>query len=332
MRIISVFNHKGGVGKTTMIYNLACRLAERGNTCLIIDADPQCNATSVALSEKTVGELYEGDGGVTIFSAVSPLLKGTGDIADVHPIKLDGRNVYILPGDLFLGEFEDVLAREWNNIFKPEERAVRFTSSLYRIAKRTGASVNAEFVLFDLGPSIGPLNQFALLSCDAFIVPVTPDIYSVRAMTSVGSTLKRWVEDYHVAKPRIIERKFGFDIPEGQPKFVGYVPQQFGIYRDNPTEAFQQWITRLEGAVRDRLVKVLAATTAGSMVAAAAERRPKLSELQNYHSLVPAAQTARCPIFALRGNVDVNPGHMGKVRSCGEDYDKLVKELEKRLV
>jgi len=331
MKIVSAFNHKGGVGKTTMTFNLACRLAEMGRTCLIIDADPQCNSTCTAVDDDKLDEIYSAKSGTTLFHAVEPLLRGTGDIAPPDLVSIDEWNVFVVPGDLFVSRFEDVLAREWNNIFKPEERAARFTSAMYRLARELGGRINADYIFFDLGPSIGPLNQFAILASHGFVVPVTPDIFSVRAMASVGATVKQWANDYAIAKPRLDAANYDFDAPEGKPKFLGYAPQQFGIYRKNPAQAFKQWIDKLDGAVRDHLVKGLAKTDAGSLVAASATKQPKIAELQNYHSLVPAAQSARRPIFSLRGNIEVNPGHMGKVNSCKDDYETLAAELEKRM-
>ena len=331
MKILSAFNHKGGVGKTTMTFNLACRLAESGKTCLVVDADPQCNTTIMALDEEQFEPLYSDGGGPTVYSSVHPLIKGTGDIDVGDPIKIDDWDVYLLPGDLYLGEFEDVLAREWNNIFKPEERAVRFVSALYRVAKQAGAKVGADYIFFDLGPSIGPLNQAAIISCDGFMVPVTPDIFSVRALSSVGATVRRWVDDYEMASKRIESAGFGVEMPAGKPKFLGYVPQQFGIWRQQATQAFQHWIDELEDGIRKNLTDKLDGAASGSLVARGVKTRPKIEELQNYHSLVPAAQKVARPIFALRGNIDVNPGHVGKVESCGDDYDRLMNEVLRRV-
>ena len=239
--------------------------------------------------------------------------------------------MYILPGDLFVSRFEDILAREWNTIFKPEERGARLVSALFRLAKNLGDHVNADYVFFDLGPSIGPLNQFALLACDAFLVPVTPDVYSARAVTSVGRTVREWIDTYAAAKQRLDAAKFEFEMPPGSPQFAGYIPQQFGIFRKDPTIAFKHWISEIETRINDDLIKALAKTDAGPCVSREVQQDPKICQLKNYHSLVPASQEHHRPIFALKGNIHVNPGHAGRVNECGKDYDRLVRGVVERV-
>lgn len=59
MKKIALFNHKGGVGKTTLTINIADALANAGNTVLLVDADPQCNLTSFYLEESSLETLLE---------------------------------------------------------------------------------------------------------------------------------------------------------------------------------------------------------------------------------------------------------------------------------
>lgn len=110
---ISVFNHKGGVGKTTVTMNLAASLAELGRTVLLVDTDPQCNLTSYLLNEGTVDALLDGaDGpkGRTIWSAVRPVSEAVGAVRRVPPIATTVDGVYLLPGDIQLSQFEADLA------------------------------------------------------------------------------------------------------------------------------------------------------------------------------------------------------------------------------
>ena len=79
MHTLALFNHKGGVGKTTLVVNVTDALVDLGMRVLMVDADPQCNLTSFFLTEEDLdallGESDEVDGG-TIWSAIKPVVDG----------------------------------------------------------------------------------------------------------------------------------------------------------------------------------------------------------------------------------------------------------------
>jgi cellulose biosynthesis protein BcsQ len=80
MKMVALFNHKGGVGKTTPTINIADALAESGKTVLIVDGDPQCNITSFYIDEpeleNLLGESNNNGSGETLWSAVKPVVEG----------------------------------------------------------------------------------------------------------------------------------------------------------------------------------------------------------------------------------------------------------------
>src|SRR5688572_28621975 len=80
---VAIFNHKGGVGKTTITLNLASALAAHNKTVLLVDSDPQCNLSAYLLDDDTIDALLdESDGseGATVWSAVKPVVDSTGQL------------------------------------------------------------------------------------------------------------------------------------------------------------------------------------------------------------------------------------------------------------
>src|SRR2546429_1888298 len=93
---ITVYNHKGGVGKTTLTLNIAAALGALGKKVLLVDSDPQCNLTSYVVEDSVVDDLLEksdGSGGRTIWSALKPIVEATGEPRAVDPLELSIPNV-----------------------------------------------------------------------------------------------------------------------------------------------------------------------------------------------------------------------------------------------
>jgi cellulose biosynthesis protein BcsQ len=103
MKKIALFNHKGGVGKTTLSINIAEALAEEGRRVLLVDADPQCNLTSFYmpedLLEKRLAETDVGDddSGGTVWSALQPVAEGRGGVGDVDLCKVPSSDIWYIP-------------------------------------------------------------------------------------------------------------------------------------------------------------------------------------------------------------------------------------------
>ena len=71
-----------------------------------------------------------------------------------------------------------------------------------------------------------------IIGADYLVVPMASDLFSIRALPSVGKSLDTWVSQWETAKS--VAPPLRFEIPEGRPKFMGYVSQQFNIYRGDP--------------------------------------------------------------------------------------------------
>lgn len=150
--IITVVNHKGGVGKTSFTVNMATALGNKNKKVLVIDNDPQSNATRILLKDP-----YQKQ---TMYELLDPDHKETIDIDNfIYPTKC--RNVSILPNVDATSGLEIALA---NN----------FPASQFRIRNqiREYATQNFDITLIDCQPTLGLFVANAMIAADAVIVPV----------------------------------------------------------------------------------------------------------------------------------------------------------------
>jgi cellulose biosynthesis protein BcsQ len=163
MKKLALFNHKGGVGKTTLTINIADALADAGKTVLIVDADPQCNITSFYIDEpeleKLLGESNENGAEATLWSAVKPVVEGRGGIIEIPHWQIHQREIYLLPGDVLLSDYEEELPAAWTECFARRTRGYDVTTALARVAAQTAAKIKADVILYDVGPNVGALNR-----------------------------------------------------------------------------------------------------------------------------------------------------------------------------
>jgi cellulose biosynthesis protein BcsQ len=129
-KLISIFNNKGGVGKTTYMFHVAHMLARKNLTVLMIDCDSQCNLTTYALRDADIVRSWRDDGN-SIFQMIEPVYRTIGDIRNRAPTKL-GDGLYLVPGDLRLSEFEDRLGDTWNSAKGGSEPDLRAQSAIHR--------------------------------------------------------------------------------------------------------------------------------------------------------------------------------------------------------
>jgi len=331
VQTIAFFNHKGGVGKTTMLFNTAIEMYRLGMRVLMVDLDAQANLTAISLPDETLERLYTPTAaGQTVADAFNPLVGGSGDIDApmAHVVREQG--VWLAAGDLRLSDFEGIMPGAWPEALAGFERGFRVTSAPYRLIQELGESVDADYAFVDLGPNVGALNRAVLLGSDYLIVPLAADLFSLRALPSVGGSLERWVREWATAKALLNASTLPFPIPEGLPKVLGYVSQQFNIYRGEATMAFSKWIYQMPEAIERGLLGPLAKFEDGNgatLADPAESYDPDLGELKNYHSLVPHAQTMRRAIFELEADAVIRGNQFTRARESEQHFRALCENI-----
>ena len=157
--VITFFNNKGGVGKTSLVYHLAWMYSDLGLRVVVADLDPQGNLTAAFLDEDRLEAIWDDpeDTG-TIFGSIRPLVSGTGDIRNAVLEDID-EGLSLITGDLALSSFEDELSQQWTKCSDGDERAFRVISSFWRIVQAAVENRDAHIALVDLGPNLGAINR-----------------------------------------------------------------------------------------------------------------------------------------------------------------------------
>jgi cellulose biosynthesis protein BcsQ len=329
MKAICVFNNKGGVGKTTLMCNVAAFFATQGRKILVVDADPQCNATAYMLSENKLDELYATtkDSG-TINDLVASLKKSKG-YASIPIVRSTQFGVDIVPGDPKFSLAEDFLSKDWIESTSGQERGLK-TTFFFRALLEWAKLQAYDYVFFDVGPSLGAINRTILLSCDYFILPMSSDIFSLRGLQNIELAISTWKRGLERGLESYIEEngfKYHFDdgVEPATPniKFLGYVSQQYTAKTVNgkkqPVNAYEKIIKKITPAINKHLVTPF---NSGKKL------EYKLGEIPYLQSLVPMSQTASKPIFSLKSADGVVGAHFEKVKQFENIVSQIANNIE----
>lgn len=318
---IAMFNNKGGVGKTTLLCNLAGYLqTELKKNVLVIDADPQCNCTSYTLDEDTFYNVYYEPKCFTISDIVPPLQKGKGFVSTISTVKSNGFGFDVLPGNPKLAICEDFLSSDWNDVAAAKIRGIR-TNMLFD--HLLSLCCNYDYVFFDMGPSLGAINRSILLACDFFITPMSADIFSLLALENIGSSINKWRQEFNTALKRVDPDdldEFKCFNPECSVKFLGYVEQQYITKTDNGTKravhAYESILSQIPEVISKNVVIPINGKNQYTL-------EYKIGSIPNYYSLVPMSQSAHKPLFSLTGSDGVVGAHYKKVNEFKSLMDTI---------
>ena len=323
MKTVAIFNNKGGVGKPSLVYHLAWMYAGLDVNVLVADLDPQANLTSMFLDDEALEELWADDrADGTIYASLQPLLEGTGDVTTPH-VREPAPGIGLVAGDVLLSGAEDELTSQWPLCLDKRPRAFRVLSAISRALHGAAERVAADLILMDVGPNLGALNRAVLVTADHVVVPLAADLYSIRGLHDLGPTLRRWRREWSERRGR--NPVADLDAPRGDMRPIGYVVLQHAVRLNRPVLAYERWMERIPGAYRD-LVVGEPAPPALSMD----EDEHCLAALGPYRSLMPLAQEARKPMFALKPADGAIGGHANAVRRCYRDFRALARTVARR--
>ena len=306
-QIIAMFNHKGGVSKTTSTFHLGWMLAEQGAPVLLVDADPQCNLSGLIMDfggPDRFEQFYIDDPQRNIMAGLSPAFESKPQLIEpMDPVPVEGcPNLYLMPGHLRLSEYETTLsmAHEFSASLLPLKNV---PGSIYQLFEATAAKIGAEIVVVDMNPSLSAINQNILMTASYFIIPTSPDYFSVMALNSLAAVLPRWAQWYRTALANPVLKESVYKLPDSSPKLLGTIIQNYRPRDNRPTSAFLPWIDKIQETVRGSLGDALRAASMAYPVETYGESLMKngltLAMIPNFNSLVASSQAKRKPVFAL---------------------------------
>lgn len=305
---IAMFNHKGGVSKTTTCFNLGWMLANKGKKVLLVDCDPQCNLTGMVLGFKGADEfevIYKTPGIKNIRDGLAPAFESRPNpLEPVDCESIDGQpNMYLLPGHIGLAEYEVTLgiAQELSGSLVTLQNLPGAMSHLFTI---TAEKYNADYIIVDMSPSLGAINQNLLMTSDFFIVPMAPDYFSVMATDSLATILPKWYSWSQQARGNSVLCNATYRYPEKTPKFLGTVIQKYRPREGKiPSAAFQKWIDEIEKGVREKLIPKLRECSMlleeSVYKAAGCSLGSPLLQMSDFNSLIAKSQEHKAPVFEL---------------------------------
>lgn len=322
---IAFFNHKGGVSKTTTTFHLGWMLASKGHRVMLVDADPQCNLSGLILGftgEPEFEAYYQTDSDRNIRGGLAPAFESQPRaIQAIDCVEVVGcEGLFLLPGHIRLSEYEVTLgiAQELSGSIQTLQN---LPGSLTYLLDVTADKHNADFVLVDMNPSLSSINQNLLMTSDYFLIPASPDYFSVMAMESLSNVIPRWHSWSRRAQVNPVLTGASYPYPKRDPKLLGTVIQRFRPRKGAPTIGFQNWIDTLNNQVTERLVPVLQKEEMllpRERYAAIDNFLPDmcLALISDFNTLIAKSQEHNVPVFMLS---EEQLGHTGTVLKSDQE-------------
>lgn len=328
MQSVTLFNNKGGVGKTTLACNIAAHLsADYGSTVLLIDLDPQCNATQLLFDENTWEDIY-GDHKTssqrTILKALARIREGDSSVVtDLEVRKSPRFDIDVVPGHPNLAAVEDRLSASWVDFTSGDLGGARRSLWVRSLMK----DMEYDYIILDVGPSLGALNRTVLAGSDAFVTPMAADMFSLYALENIGSWLTTWGPQYQRA--RIALQENTQDIAG-----VAQVPEQLPIFSGYLGYTVQQYVTKTSGDTRRSInayekhrQEIPERVSALRPYTGLSVEELDIGLVPNMFSMVPLAQAAHAPIRNLTNSDGIRGAQVSQRARYVEILKKIVSNL-----
>lgn len=369
MKIISLFNNKGGVGKSTLGYHLGAALAELGHKTLLVDLDPQCNMTIWGIPTEDLHEIWEKEDKYiedfekainenedilnsprSIHFLLKPAEDGLTDLITLPPplkLRSDG-NLSLIPGRLSVHKYENRIAERWSSAFLGDNLAIRTITNIRNICTRYGDEYGYDYIIIDTSPSLGILNKTIISTVDGFFVPAQPDMFSLYGIRNIGNSLELWQKEFNTIYSLISEDKRN-KFPQKFVQFLGFTIYNAKKYTNGNNiydlaNAHYSYVQRLPEVITDQIRPINREFLTEEEI-----KNPigGISVMHTHNTFTSVAQALNCPLWEvpdtyqrMRQNnrqylqeidLEVNQGSFGIYRGTKEKYIDFANDLLLRI-
>jgi chromosome partitioning protein len=299
-KIISLYNHKGGVAKTTTLFNMAAYLAlEKDKKILLVDCDPQCNATELFFcSAEDFDEPGRSLPGTSIYDALKPRFSGDAARINVNKIKLSPSpiypNLWILKGDVNFSRAEQFFSAAISQAVTESIHEKNTYAVMTRMLRDLGDLHSFDYILCDVGPSAGSITRMTILACDGVFIPIAPDRFSYQAIQSMGAIMDEWLTRHQLIMSTFAP--YGIKVPHVEPKFYGGIVNIYKIHRAGKMKgSYLKW----EELIGDSIKNALLAGVGNKLKAKKINLldKPFVASIRDVGPMAPVAQMVGKAIF-----------------------------------
>lgn len=304
--------------------------SKAGARVLVVDLDPQCNATQLLLDDEQWQALFGSERAVgTVLHVLRSIRRGDSNVETDYETHRSARfAVDVLAGHPSLALVEDTFSSSWEALLRGDLGGMRRSHWLRSLLARLPQTY--DFVLVDAGPSLGALNRTVLLGVDLFVTPTSADMFSVFAIDNIRTWIKAWGRKYRNGVELVAEN-FNDDIRDAVPgdiasmrvaRYLGFTIQQY------VTKAMQNGERRGTNAYDTyrRQIPKKAAQLAEETGVSGAEL--DLGVVPYMFAMVPLAQASHSPISTLTSE----DGLRGAQFSQQEKYRLQLEEIGNKLL
>lgn len=345
MKIISLFNNKGGVGKSTLAFHLGCSLSEINKKVLLIDLDPQCNLTIFGMQDTELQKIWEKEdifiddfdeskkkisqnefdslikNHRSIHFLLKPSEEGTSEIVSMPPPVTIQPGLDLIPGRLTLHRYENRIAERWNGLYQGDPLAIRTITAIRTIAEEYSKIHGYDYIIIDTSPSLGILNKVIISNVDGFIIPALPDMFSLYGIRNIGTALSLWKKEFDTIYSLISDDKRK-RFPKSFVRFLGYT-----IYNAKKFTGVTEWDLskahfNFAKQIPDTIVKYIKSEVREVIPNEEVNRPIGGTNVMHTHNTLPAmAQKYNVPIWKVPSVTNLDPTDRGTISGNRAIYE-----------
>ncbi|OGY86073.1 MAG: hypothetical protein A2233_02635 [Candidatus Kerfeldbacteria bacterium RIFOXYA2_FULL_38_24] len=323
-------NNKGGVGKTTLAFNCAVSFAKQGYKTVLVDLDPQCNLSCLALGkEQYMNGCLADNNNQNISHVLKGVVEGGGDIdlsTNFIPVNKNTNNLFLMTGSVNLSLYENLLVSAYGLAAAGQQLGYFQISAIDRFLREKGLQEEVDIFVIDTSPSLSLLNQIIFLGADYFIVPMLPDAFSVQGIENLGTIFEKWKQNWKITGKALsgdTETKF---VLAGDGLFIGYVINSYNVYGQQPIKDHRHWMQKIPTKVKG----FLSEKHCRNGLVATSWANP-LAIIQDYGRIPAKCQEIGTAIFDLDPNLiqDVHQGTKENIEKSKEEFTALSEKIIK---